>query len=172
MLLRKERAIKAREASSARLSAGWQARALCRMLGHDGNTVDGLRELIAVPLKIKRILESFAKAHRLTRTGSNKGDALPEVSTGETPFPPAKPATTEQSVRRARPQQESTCHSYPEHRCLEARAITLARHWASDERRTFGDYGRELAVIIPGFPLPLGFYTPLGLRQLAEGGRC
>lgn len=33
------------------------------MLGHDGNIVEELRELIAVPPRIERALSAFARAH-------------------------------------------------------------------------------------------------------------
>lgn len=33
------------------------------MVGHDGNTVEELRELIAVPPRIERVLRAFARAH-------------------------------------------------------------------------------------------------------------
>jgi len=40
-----------------------EARGLFRMLGHDGNTVEDLRELIAVPPRIERVLRAYAWAH-------------------------------------------------------------------------------------------------------------
>jgi hypothetical protein len=33
------------------------------MLGHDGNTVEAIRELIGVPPKIEHVLLAFAQAH-------------------------------------------------------------------------------------------------------------
>ena len=36
---------------------------LCRMLGYDGNTVETMRQLIAVPPRIERVLLAFAQAH-------------------------------------------------------------------------------------------------------------
>ena len=52
------------EASFAlgRQSAREEARALYRMLGEE-NTVDELRELIAVPPRIERALYAFARTH-------------------------------------------------------------------------------------------------------------
>jgi hypothetical protein len=46
-----------------RQSAIAEARALYRMLGHGRNTVESLRELIAVPPKIERVLLAFAWAY-------------------------------------------------------------------------------------------------------------
>lgn len=46
-----------------RQSAIAEARALYRMVGHGGNTVESLRELIAVPPKIERVLLAFAQAY-------------------------------------------------------------------------------------------------------------
>jgi hypothetical protein len=46
-----------------RQSARAEALGLYRMLGHDGNTVDAIRELIRVPPKIERVLRAFAHAH-------------------------------------------------------------------------------------------------------------
>ena len=43
-------------------SARAEARGLYRMLGHDGNTVEAIRELIGVPPKIERVLLAFARA--------------------------------------------------------------------------------------------------------------
>jgi hypothetical protein len=44
------------------VGAGAEARGLFRMLGHDGNTVEDLRELIAVPPRIERVLRAYAQA--------------------------------------------------------------------------------------------------------------
>lgn len=49
--------------SLGRQSARAEVLGLYRMLGHDGNTVEALRELIAVPPKIERVLRAFARAH-------------------------------------------------------------------------------------------------------------
>ena len=49
--------------SLGRQSARAEAIGLFRMVGHDGNTVEALRELIAVQPKIERVLRSFAQAH-------------------------------------------------------------------------------------------------------------
>ena len=46
-----------------RQSARAEALGLYRMFGHDGNTIDALRELIAVPPKIEQVLLAFARAH-------------------------------------------------------------------------------------------------------------
>lgn len=46
-----------------RQSAIDEARASYRMLGCDGNTVEGLRELIAVPPRVEWVLRAYAKAH-------------------------------------------------------------------------------------------------------------
>lgn len=46
-----------------RQSASAEALGLYRMVGHDGNTVEALRVLIAVPPKIERALQAFAKAN-------------------------------------------------------------------------------------------------------------
>jgi hypothetical protein len=43
--------------------AGAEALGLYRMLGHDGNTVEALRELIAVSPVIEQLLLAFAQAH-------------------------------------------------------------------------------------------------------------
>lgn len=44
-----------------RPSARWEARALYHMLGHDGNTVESARELIAVPPKIESVPRTCTK---------------------------------------------------------------------------------------------------------------
>jgi hypothetical protein len=49
--------------SLGRQSAKAEALGLYRMLGHDGNTVEELRELISVPPKIECALCAFARAH-------------------------------------------------------------------------------------------------------------
>lgn len=49
--------------TSERQSAHAEARGLYRMLGHDGNTIKELRELIAVPPETERALRAFARAH-------------------------------------------------------------------------------------------------------------
>ena len=46
-----------------RQSAIAEARALYRMIGHGRNTIESLRELIAVPPKIERVLLAFAQAY-------------------------------------------------------------------------------------------------------------
>lgn len=46
-----------------RQSAHGEALGLYRMLGHDGNTVEALCELIAVPPKIEYVLRAFARVH-------------------------------------------------------------------------------------------------------------
>ena len=46
-----------------RLSARAEALGLYRMIGHGSNTVEALRELIAVPPLIERVLRTFAQAH-------------------------------------------------------------------------------------------------------------
>jgi hypothetical protein len=53
----------AEDSRFGRQSAIAEAHAIYRMLGHDVNTVEELRELIAVPPKIERALRAFAKAH-------------------------------------------------------------------------------------------------------------
>jgi hypothetical protein len=49
--------------SLGRQSARAEAVGFYRMLGQDGNTVEAIRELIAVPPKIERVLLAFAQAH-------------------------------------------------------------------------------------------------------------
>jgi hypothetical protein len=44
-------------------SARAEARALLRLIGRDGNTVEAIRELIAVPARTERALRAFARAH-------------------------------------------------------------------------------------------------------------
>lgn len=44
-------------------SARAEALGLYRMVGHDGNTVEQLRALIAVPARTERVLCAFARAH-------------------------------------------------------------------------------------------------------------
>src|SRR6266576_1970099 len=44
-----------------RQSAREEALCLYRMLGHNGNTIEAIRELIAVPPKIERVLRAFAR---------------------------------------------------------------------------------------------------------------
>ena len=46
-----------------RQSARAEALGLYQMLGHDGNTVESIRELIAVQPKIERVLLAFAQVH-------------------------------------------------------------------------------------------------------------
>jgi hypothetical protein len=46
-----------------RQSARAEALGLYRMLGHDGNTVEAIRELVSVPPKLERVLRAFAQAH-------------------------------------------------------------------------------------------------------------
>lgn len=53
----------AEDSRLGRQSAIAEARALFRMLGHDENTVEEFRELIAVPPRIERVLRAFAQAH-------------------------------------------------------------------------------------------------------------
>jgi hypothetical protein len=43
-----------------RRSAREEARSLYLMLGQDGNTAESLRELIAVPQRIERVLRAYA----------------------------------------------------------------------------------------------------------------
>ena len=45
-------------------SARTEARCLYRLLGQNGNTVEELRGLIAVPPETERALRTFARAHR------------------------------------------------------------------------------------------------------------
>jgi hypothetical protein len=45
-----------------RQSARAEALGLYRMLDHDGNTIEAIRELIGVPPKIEHALQAFAKA--------------------------------------------------------------------------------------------------------------
>lgn len=49
--------------SLGRQSTRAEARGLYRILGQDGNTLEELRELIAVPPKIERVLRAYMKAH-------------------------------------------------------------------------------------------------------------
>jgi hypothetical protein len=87
-----------------RQSAVAEARALYRMIGHGRNTVESLRDLIAVPPLVERVLLAFARAHpeeahgieknlkfrqavleefeRLVRDGVSVAD-LPEVEESE-----------------------------------------------------------------------------------------
>jgi hypothetical protein len=46
-----------------RQSARAEAIGLYRMVGHDGNTIEKTRELIAVPPRTERVLRAFARAH-------------------------------------------------------------------------------------------------------------
>jgi hypothetical protein len=46
-----------------RQSAHAEALALYRMLGHGGNTIEAIRELIAAPPKTELVLRAFARAH-------------------------------------------------------------------------------------------------------------
>ncbi len=55
-----------------RQSARAEALGLYRMLGHDGNTVEALRELIAVPPLIERVVRAFAQAHSEEAHGRKK----------------------------------------------------------------------------------------------------
>jgi hypothetical protein len=53
----------AEDSRLGRQSAIAEAHALYRMLGQDGNTVEELRELIAVPPRIEWALRAYAQAH-------------------------------------------------------------------------------------------------------------
>lgn len=46
-----------------RQSARAEALGLYRMLGHGSNTVEALRDLIAVPPMVGRVLRAFAQVH-------------------------------------------------------------------------------------------------------------
>jgi hypothetical protein len=53
----------AEDSRLCRQSAIAEAHALYRMLGQDGNTVEELRELIAMPPRIELALRAYARAH-------------------------------------------------------------------------------------------------------------
>jgi len=53
-------------------SASAEARALYRMIGHGRNTVESLRDLVAVQPKIERVLRAFAQAHPEEANGIEK----------------------------------------------------------------------------------------------------
>ena len=72
-----------------RQSARAEALGLYRMLGDDGNTVEALCELIAVPPLIERVLRAFAQAHpeeaysiEVPQSAAGKKEFVGELHTG------------------------------------------------------------------------------------------